>query len=355
LRLFTAVGDKIEALDAKSFRYTHAEARIQAWADLYPALINDGQPMLSLGKEIVTRHNHAIDNLYLDGSGTLVAAELKRGRSPRDVVAQVLDYAAFINTLNWASIEGYCRKRQGKGLDEAFEGLFGWPLVRPEQPPHRLVIVAESYDARVTDAALYLINGGLPLSLIQFTYFDAGDRSILDVRCVLGEIPRQSSTPFTQSAVATAVPDGYAEWLLGSLAKDLEALGRERNWDLRSRLNKASLPFGLATWPLPLGECQLRADLYKSSAVCLRLSFRKELAPGLLEHLEAQRGIWDSQFPGEFENPPYPTVFANLTRELPRPKFGDQDGLDQMTEAFRSMADALVPIVEAYFKQLGGA
>src|SRR3954466_11944322 len=101
MRLFTVTEDQVSPLSADSFQATHNEERIQKWVDTYPALINDGQPMLSLGTEIVTRHNHYIDNLFLDADGTVVAAEIKRGRTPRDVVAQTLDYAAFISTLDW--------------------------------------------------------------------------------------------------------------------------------------------------------------------------------------------------------------------------------------------------------------
>ncbi|MDX2142031.1 MAG: hypothetical protein SFV19_01640 [Rhodospirillaceae bacterium] len=349
--LFAARGDQVEALAARSFGDVHTEARIQAWADTCPALINDGVPMLSLGQEIVTRHNHSIDNLYIDGNGVLVAAEMKRGRSPRDVVAQVLDYAAFVSSLDWPAVKVYCRKRQGKDLDLAFVETFGRPLVRTDKPEHRLLIVAESFDPRVTDAALYLINGGLPLSLMQFTYFESGDRAILDVRCVLGEIPDQRQA---QAAMdSSSPPDGYAEWLLGSLAKDLEAFAQGRSLDLRIRLNKLTLPFGLMSWPLPLGELQLRADVYKADAVTLRLSFRKELAPGLQEFLEAKWAEWVRQFPAQFENPPYPTVFASLSRDLLRPKIGDQVALDAVARAQQDMAEALIPLINAYFASQG--
>jgi RecB family endonuclease NucS len=81
--LFAVEGDVARPVQMRSFAERHTERRIQDWSDLNPAIINSGQPMISLGKEIPTSHGHFIDNLFIDGNGVLVAAELKRGRSPR--------------------------------------------------------------------------------------------------------------------------------------------------------------------------------------------------------------------------------------------------------------------------------
>ena len=64
--------------------------------------------MQSLGRETETQHGHAIDNLFLDGDGHLVVAELKRGKSPRDVTAQAVDYGAYVSRLDWERIDALC-------------------------------------------------------------------------------------------------------------------------------------------------------------------------------------------------------------------------------------------------------
>lgn len=187
--LFGVDGDAVEVLRAGRFADSYAEQRIQAWADACPAFVNDGHAMLSLGTEIITRHGHAIDNLFIDGQGVLVAVEMKRGRTPRDVVAQVLDYAAHLSRLEWPEVDALCRKRHGLALDDAFWRTFARPLGQSGKPSHRLAILAESYDPRTLDAARYLIEGGLPLVLLQFTYVPVGERAVLDVRPVLGTLP----------------------------------------------------------------------------------------------------------------------------------------------------------------------
>ena len=77
--LFHIADGGVDVLRPVPFRQGHTEENLQRWVDAYPHLVNEGSPMLSLGTEIVTRHGHYIDNLFLDGNGCLVVAELKRG------------------------------------------------------------------------------------------------------------------------------------------------------------------------------------------------------------------------------------------------------------------------------------
>ena len=56
VQLFSATGDAISQILPTSFADEHQEARIQSWADLSPALINEGRPMTSLGREILTKN-----------------------------------------------------------------------------------------------------------------------------------------------------------------------------------------------------------------------------------------------------------------------------------------------------------
>ena len=103
-----------------------------------------------------------------DGNACLVVAELKRGPTPKEVIAQVVNYAAYVSQLKWPDVAEIGRKYRGIDLDAAYRDCFGWSLVKPDKVDHRLLILAESYDPRVTDAAVYLINQGTPLTLLGF-------------------------------------------------------------------------------------------------------------------------------------------------------------------------------------------
>ena len=54
-----------------------------------PALL--GESLLVVGRQVRTPHGKLIDLLAIDGEGNLHILELKRDRTPREVVAQVLD------------------------------------------------------------------------------------------------------------------------------------------------------------------------------------------------------------------------------------------------------------------------
>ena len=64
----------------------------------------------------------------MDADGKLVVIELKRDRTPREVVAQLLDYGSWIRTLGDEDIaaifEAFLKKHhpghEGTSLDEAF-------------------------------------------------------------------------------------------------------------------------------------------------------------------------------------------------------------------------------------------
>lgn len=343
--LFTLSDGQMEALSPTPFHKTHREKDLQRWADANPHLLNEGTPMLSLGMEIVTHRDFSIDNLFVDGNGCLVVAELKRGQTPKEVVAQALNYAAYVNQLKWADVAEIGRKYRGIDLDAAFRECFGWPLVKPDKVHHRLLIVAESFEPSVTDAALYLINTGIPFALLQFTYFEFGDSKLFEVRTVLGEIPEQLG----RSAEPTSPDEGYTNWLFSSVAKKLPEIAKRQGWEVGYKINKQSLPIVSVAWPTTLGDCQLRLDTYKKGVLAFSLSARKDATPGLQEFLEARRDDWREAFPAEFANPPYETVYANLTYNVPTPKLGDAEALADIVERTEKMAAAMVPLLDEYF------
>jgi len=288
-----------------SFELNHKEEELQRWADANPHLLNEGAPMLSLGTEIETHHGHYIDNLFVDGNGCLVVAELKRGPTPRDVTAQLIDYAAYASRLEWPDVEELCRKRHdGTSLDDAYMRCFGRPLVRVEKIDLRLLIVAERYEPAVSDAALFLINNGTQLALLQFTYFEVGESKLFEVRAVLGEIPKQLAAGAEPGVASLAPDEGYNNWLFSSVAKKLPEIAKQHGWDLRYRINKQSLTIAPKAWPTGLGDCQLRLDTYKEGVLAFSLSVHKKTAPGLRNFLEERQEVWREAAPADFADPP---------------------------------------------------
>lgn len=86
---------------------------------------------LLIGRQVRTGFDKLIDLLAIDANGTVIVIELKRDKTPRDVVAQAIDYASWLVTLaDYQLIEIYQvfaerYQRPHTSLEEAFEAKFG--------------------------------------------------------------------------------------------------------------------------------------------------------------------------------------------------------------------------------------
>ena len=52
-----------------------------------------------IGQQVVTSHNGRVDLLAIAPDASLILIELKRDRTPREIVAQALDYASWVQQL----------------------------------------------------------------------------------------------------------------------------------------------------------------------------------------------------------------------------------------------------------------
>lgn len=79
-----------------------------------PRILSD--EWMLIGRQVATDRG-PLDILAIAPDGTLVLIELKRERTPRDVVAQALDYAGWVEKLSAEQIADiFSRFSNGKGL-----------------------------------------------------------------------------------------------------------------------------------------------------------------------------------------------------------------------------------------------
>ena len=120
-KIWKVTNDKLNELSKSNL---DLEERIHKWIE------NDIKIILPdailIGSKIKTDHSKEIDLLAIDSNGDLVIIELKRGTTPREVIAQTLDYAAWVATLKADDLNAILQK-QGRTetiyelLNEKFE------------------------------------------------------------------------------------------------------------------------------------------------------------------------------------------------------------------------------------------
>jgi hypothetical protein len=157
------------------------ESKLEDIIESDPAML--GESLLIIGRQVKTDSGKIVDLLGIDGDGAIRVLELKRDRTPRDVVAQVLDYGSWVERLTNEQIRDlYEHHRGGHGspnFDQAFEARFGVNPPETLNDSHQLTVIASDMDAATERIVTYLTGYGVPINVLFFTYYqDAGHKYI---------------------------------------------------------------------------------------------------------------------------------------------------------------------------------
>ena len=147
------------------------EATLQGWVADDPSKV--GLDVLVIGCEVAMENGGRIDILAINRDGDLSIIELKRDRTPRDVIAQVLDYASWVASLDTVSVQEIAQRKLGKPLAEAFKEHFDDPLPDILNSSHSMIIVASEFDASSERIVKYLANEhSVAINTAFFTVFE---------------------------------------------------------------------------------------------------------------------------------------------------------------------------------------
>ena len=103
--------------------------------------------------------------------------ELKKGKTPREVTAQTLDYASWVKDLGVDRINEIASaytKMEGS-LEKAFEAKFETELPEVLNLSHRSLIVAESMDDSTERIVKYLSEMNVPINVATVQHFRGDD------------------------------------------------------------------------------------------------------------------------------------------------------------------------------------
>lgn len=170
------------------------EEEIEDFIEHHPEILE--KEMFVIGRQVETTEKTRIDLLGLDKEGNLIIMELKKDKSPRDVVSQILEYAVWAEKIQYEDLNRIASSKYLNGhenLWKKYEKDFGnVPDYFNEK--QKLYIVSEKIDRKTEQVSRYLRRQGVDISCIELNFYEYEDQKLADTRIIVGTeklIPEQ--------------------------------------------------------------------------------------------------------------------------------------------------------------------
>jgi hypothetical protein len=140
-----------------------------------------GMDLLVVGRQVPTAFGKVIDLLCIDSEGDLHLIELKRDKTDREIVGQVLDYASWVRGLGYDDVvDIFSAHSSVVRFEEAFDERFGVTVPEAINENHHMVIVAGELDMSTERIVGYLSEEyGVTINAILFRHFNEGGHEYL--------------------------------------------------------------------------------------------------------------------------------------------------------------------------------
>lgn len=179
-----------------------------------------------IGRQEHTPTGGRIDLLAIAPDASLVLIELKRDKTPRDIVAQALDYATWVQDLTADRIaQIYRNYSKGKSLDEAYKARFGEDLDEDAlNQSHQIILCASELDPATERIVGYLNDKDIPINVLFFQVFQLGETQLLSRTWLID--PKETQENVANTTKAKGPREPWNGEFYGSFG-----VGPERNWE----------------------------------------------------------------------------------------------------------------------------
>lgn len=154
-----------------------SEAMLEEFLEQDPTLL--GVRLLVIGRQVRTPYGKFIDLLAVDDDGNLHILELKRNRTPREVVAQTLDYGSWVQTLTRDDVIAIANDHLDTDFEAAFADVFDSPPPDEVNAELQMTIVATELDSSSERIVTYLRDFGVPINAVFVSHLEDGGRRYL--------------------------------------------------------------------------------------------------------------------------------------------------------------------------------
>jgi len=179
MRVFAVQGDgTFKEFVRTRFEFDHQEADLEDWLENNPeGIVEDGKLMM-IGRQVWTNLGGFIDLLAVDRQGDVAVIELKRNRTPRDILAQALEYTSFVETLDWETLEELLRQYlSDEGVDLADYHRQYFQLGPDEavsfNKDQRIVMVGQTISDEIRQTSTFLRKKGFRVTCVEFGFFES--------------------------------------------------------------------------------------------------------------------------------------------------------------------------------------
>jgi hypothetical protein len=229
MRIFSIKDDgKFEEFSQTRFHADHEESVLENWLERNSDDILEEGKLLIIGRQVTTNLGSIIDLLGIDREGNTVVVELKRDRTPRETLAQALEYASFVEELNTDQLEAILQHyTSDEALSLATYHRDYFELASDEavsfNKEQRIVLVGQRITGEIRQTASFLRRKGIRVTCLEFSYFQANDgKHLLSCDIVVGLEPTK-----TKEISSGTLPVVTQDFFMESLDKNgKEVFGR---------------------------------------------------------------------------------------------------------------------------------
>ncbi len=174
MRLYTVDGEgKMIPFKEKKFEEDSLENDLEVLLEKNPEYFFEDSKILITGRQVTTNLNSFIDLVGIDKYGNVIVIELKRNKTPRETIAQILEYASFVEKLDYEQLNDIFKDYSGGevSLDDYHQDYFQSDEKVSFNKNTKLIIVAQVITKEIKQTAMYLRSNGIDLSCMEFRYF----------------------------------------------------------------------------------------------------------------------------------------------------------------------------------------
>jgi len=168
---------------------------LEQWIKSNPAVLGDD--ILLIGEQVQTSTG-VMDFLGVDSSGNTVIVELKRDKLPRDVLAQIIDYASDVADWDMERFRMECSKYTGQSFEDVFQQRFEDVAIEdlPVNQAQRLLLVGFGVDSSLNRMIEWLSDRysvGINAVVLSYVKTRKGDEILSRMVVIPEELVKQKT------------------------------------------------------------------------------------------------------------------------------------------------------------------